>query len=167
MSSYSENTLNIFINPIDEIEEIITAYDLDFLRKNKNELLINCEGLWSIYEIKFNWSPSNGLIQIINNLNINIPKKSLMKIYQLISLINEKILLGYFGYCSKNSCLFFRHNISTKGVKFLSTEQIEDFIDSIVEDCDRYYPVFQTLIYKNEKPKNLVDNPIFETVGEA
>tara|TARA_X000000950_G_scaffold272651_1_gene355447 strand:- start:3730 stop:4233 length:504 start_codon:yes stop_codon:yes gene_type:complete len=167
MSSYSENTLNIFMNPIDEIEEIIAAYNLNFFRNDKNEISILFEGLWSIYELKFNWSKNNGLIKINNDLNIKIPKKSLVGIYKLLSLINEQTLLGFFGYSSRRSCLFFRHNVSIKGVKFLATEQIEDFIDSIVQECDKFYPAFQTLIYKNEKPQQSINNAIFETIGEA
>lgn len=167
MKSYSENTLNVFINPIDGIEEIISAYDLDFLRNNKNQLSINFEGLWSNYEIKFNWSQPNGLIQINNNLSIKIPTNFLDKIYHVICLINERISLGYFGYCSDESCLFFRHNVSMKGINYLSTEQIEDFIDIIVQECDKFYPAFQTLIFRNYGAKKAIESALFETIGEA
>ena len=58
MRSDSENTFNVFNNPIDEIEEIVNSYELDFLRNTLNELILSYKGLWNNYEISFNWDHS-------------------------------------------------------------------------------------------------------------
>ncbi|MDC3091136.1 YbjN domain-containing protein [Rickettsiales bacterium] len=167
MKSDSENSYNVFMNPIDSIEEIINAYDLHFVRSNSCELILNFAGVWNNYEVSFNWLQIRGLIRVNTDLNIRIPDKSVPKLQTLISLINENISFGYFGYSSKKSCLYFRHNISIKGVMNLSTEQIEDFIDVVIDECDKYFPAFHLFLYKKNDPEYALKHSFMETVGEA
>ena len=54
-----------------------------------------------------------------------------------------------------------------KGVMSLSTEQIEDFIDVVVYECDKYFPAFQLFIHKKNDPKYALEHSLLETVGEA
>ena len=96
MKSNSENTLNIFINPIDEIEKIISAYEFKFSRENQNQLSLEFNGLWNNYEVCFNWLESYESIRINNNFSFKVPLKLVKKIQVLISLLNEKVLLGYY-----------------------------------------------------------------------
>mgnify|MGYP001168406405 FL=1 len=167
MKSYSENSYNVFMNPIDDIEEIINAYDLQCVRNNSYELILNYNGMWNNYEVCFNWLQTRGLIRINNDLSIKVPEKNISKMQTLISLINENTSFGYFGYSSKKNCLYFRHNISMKGVMSLSTEQIEDFIDVVVYECDKYFPAFQLFIHKKNDPEYALEYSLLETVGEA
>ena len=167
MKSDSENSYNVFMNPIDNIEEIINAYNLQFVRSNSCELILNFGGLWNNYEVSFNWLQTRGLIRINTDLDIKVPDKSISKMQTLISLINENTSFGYFGYSSKKSCLYFRHNISIKGVMNLSTEQIEDFIDVVIDECDKYFPAFHLFLYKKNDPEYALKNSLMETVGEA
>ena len=41
MESDSKNSFDRFFNPIDEVEEILFAYGLEFLRKNKDEIFLS------------------------------------------------------------------------------------------------------------------------------
>ena len=167
MKSNSENTYNIFMNPIDDIEDIISSYDLQCSRSNYYELILNYNGLWNNYEVSFSWSQPRGLITANSNLNIKIPLLLVPKIQTMISLINENVSLGYFGYSSKRKCLYFRHNISIKGVNNLATEQIEDLIDAVIYECDKYFPAFQFFVHKKNDPEYVLKTVLLETIGEA
>ena len=167
MKSNSENTLNIFINPIDEIEKIISAYEFKFSRENQNQLSLEFNGLWNNYEVCFNWLESYESIRINNNFSFKVPLKLVKKIQVLISLLNEKVLLGYFGYSTEEMCVYFRHNISMRGVKNLTTEQIEDFIDTIIQESDKYYPAFQIFLHKSDDPHIAIKTALLDTIGEA
>ena len=54
MKSYSENSYNVFMNPIDDIEEIINAYDLQCVRNSSYELILSYNGIWNNYDVSFN-----------------------------------------------------------------------------------------------------------------
>ena len=167
MRSDSENTFNVFNNPIDEIEEIVNSYELDFLRNTLNELILSYKGLWNNYEVSFNWDQHNGLLQVNNNLNILIPAKLVEKIRIMISMINEKIALGYFGFSTKTKSIYFRHNISLRGMNNFSAEQVEDCIDRIIYDCDKYFPAFQIFLHTKNNPEFAIKSALLETLGEA
>ena len=167
MESGSEKTFNILGNPIDEIEEIVSAYELNFSRNHLYELILTHNGIWNNYEVSFNWYQSKSLICINNNLNIKIPKNLVNKLQKMIAIINDNILLGYFGFSVKSNSLYFRYNLSMRGVNNLSTEQIEDFIDIITEECDKYYPAFQIFIHKKKDAEFAIKSALLETLGEA
>ena len=162
-----EKKIRDLSNPIDSIEDIIYRYDLDFLRDTPNDLSINFKGLWSNYNVAFNWNEFNEIIEISCNIKISIKKKINMNIFKLISLINKKVSLGFFNFCNKSNTTFFNYKVSTKGIKNLSTEQIEDFINVVVYECDRFFPAFYIYFNKRQDPSYALKTALFETYGEA
>ena len=68
MKSVSTKSFNSLENPIDEVEEILFAYGVDFLRINNEELSLNYKGIWNIYEMSFQWVRSSDLVQINTDL---------------------------------------------------------------------------------------------------
>ena len=167
MTTNSKNTFNVFKNPIDDIEEIINSYEFEFLRITSYEIIIYCQGNWTNHKVVFNWNPSNNIISIQNNLGISIPKKLNDKVRIMISIINEDLKLGYFIFFSDQQSIFFKHNILLKGQSYFSTEQIEECIDSIVNDCEKYFPAFQIFLHKINNPRIAIKSALVETLGEA
>lgn len=163
----NENIIDVFINPIDNIEDIINAYEIDSLRKSNNELTIVCNGLWNLYDLSFKWVQFESIIKVNSNLNIKVSKKTIKVLNNLICLINENLSLGYFGFSSNEQCIYFRHNISLRGANNLSAEQIEDFIDILIYECDKYFPAFLWLIQHKCEPKHALKIALVETLGEA
>ena len=167
MRTNNENSVDVFINPIDNIEDIINAYELDSFRKSNDELSIEYNGLWNSYELSFKWVYFNSIIKINSNLNIKVSKRLVKGLNSLICLINENLSLGYFGFSSKKQCIYFRHNISLRGVNNFSAEQIEDFIDILIYECDKYYPAFLCFIQNKYDPEYALKIALVETLGEA
>ena len=129
MESDSKNSFDRFFNPIDEVEEILFAYGLEFLRKNKDEIFLSYSGIWNNYEMSFSWIKNSNLVQINNDLSISIPEEMIIGIQRMISIVNEKIKLGYFGFSTEKSCIYFRHNVLLRGGVKFNTEQVEEFFD--------------------------------------
>ena len=167
MEFNSEKKINEFINPLDSIEDIIYRYDLDFLRDTPNDLSINYKGLWKNYNVSFRWDEFNKIIRISSYLEISKKKKINNNIFSLVSLINKKVALGYFDFCSKTETVFFNYKVSIRGIKILTTEQIEDFLDVVVSECDRFFPVFYIFLNKKQDPNYALKAALFETYGEA
>ena len=167
MITDSKNTFSVFKNPIDDIEEIVNSYELQFLRNTFNEIVIYCQGSWTSHNVVFNWNPSTNIISIQNNLDIYIPKKLNDKIRIMISIINENLKLGYFSFFSDKQSIYFKHNILLKGQSCFSTEQVEECIDSVITDCEKYFPAFQIFLHKTNNPRIAIKSALVETLGEA
>tara|TARA_B100002052_G_C15427912_1_gene395712 strand:+ start:53 stop:556 length:504 start_codon:yes stop_codon:yes gene_type:complete len=167
MESDSKNSFDNFMNPIDEVEEILFAYGLEFLRKNNDEIFLRYSGIWNNYEMSFSWIKNSNLVQINNDLSISIPEEMIIGIQRMISIVNEKIKLGYFGFSTEKSCIYFRHNVLLRGGVKFNTEQVEEFFDLIADECDKYYPAFQIYLQKHNDPVFALKSALLETVGEA
>ena len=116
MKSNTEKTFNVLIDPIDQIEDIIFAYGLESQRLDKNQLIINLRGIWSNYELSFSFMEELSLIQLNNDLSMKVPESLVLGLQSMISLINEKLNLGYFGYSTDKKCIYFRYNLFLKGI---------------------------------------------------
>ena len=162
-----EKKINDILNPIDSIEDIIYRYDVDFFRDTPNDLSLRFKGLWDSYDVNFSWDEFNEIIEISSNLRISKEKKVNNKILSLLSLVNKKVSLGFFDFCNKSQLIFFNYKVSVKGIKVLSGEQIEDFIDVVTSECDRFFPVFYVFLKKKQDPNYALKAALFETYGEA
>ena len=119
------------------------------------------------YEMSFSWIKNSNLVQINNDLSISIPEEMIIGIQRMISIVNEKIKLGYFGFSTEKSCIYFRHNVLLRGGVKFNTEQVEEFFDLIASECDKYYPAFQIYLQKHNDPVFALKSALLETVGEA
>ena len=78
------------------------------------------------------------------------------EIYSLISSINEKINLGYFHYCSQHKTIFFKYQVSTKGLNYMTLEQIEDFLSVVIKEFDRFFPVFSNIFFSKKNDEKFI-----------
>ena len=63
--------------------------------------------------------------------------------------------------------IYFRHDILLRGGGDLTTEEIENFFDLVIEECDKFYPVIQVFIHRKHDVKLALDSVLLETAGEA
>ena len=54
-----------------------------------------------------------------------------------------------------------------KGIIEITTEQVEDLFDSVVYECDKYFPAFQIYLKKKNDPIYAINTALLETLGEA
>lgn len=167
MKLNSEKSFYLTENPIDEIEETFLAYGLNFHRDGENKICLNYKGIWNNYELFFSWKNNINLIQIKNNLNIKVPSNLVDGVQSLISVINERVDIGHFGFSSEEMNIYFRHDILLRGGGDLTTEEIENFFDLVIEECDKFYPVIQVFIHRKHDVKLALDSVLLETAGEA
>jgi hypothetical protein len=46
-------------------------------------------------------------------------------------------------------------------------EQLEDLVDVALNECERYYPAFQFVVWSGEGAREAMEAAMFETAGEA
>ena len=163
----SQNKIKPIGNPIDFIEEQIYRFGVDFWRDSPNQLNLNYTGQWRSYNVLFNWDEQNEIISVSSHFDITKKEKINKNIYSLVSTVNEKINLGYFHYCAKLDIVFFKYHVSIKGFDYLTEEQIQDILNVVINECEKYFPAFYLFFFKKQDPKYVLRASLIETNGQA
>ena len=98
---------------------------------------------------------------------LKIPARKRDEVGILLSLINEKMLVGHFDVWSDDGMPVFRHAILLRGIPGASVEQLEDLLDISLTECERFYPAFQFVVWGGKSPSEAIAAAILATVGEA
>ena len=154
-------------NPIDFIEEYVLNDEIEKFRDSNDEIVIFSKGVWKNYDINFKWDSAQKIIKVSTNFEISKKNRINKSIYSLISDVNKRANVGFFNYCAEHNAIFFNYKISIKAQDFISVEQIKNIIDIVIDECDRFFPVFFVFFYKKQDPIHALDIALLDTVGEA
>ena len=98
-------------------------------------------------------------------LDIKVTDKNSNEIYKLLSNSNQKLALGHlkFGLMMVNFQTFYLNSKE----KSLCKSQIEEVSLIALEECERFYPAFQFLLWDNKNANESLDSLMLYTLGEA
>jgi len=101
------------------------------------------------------------------DIKVNVEKRQ--AIYEALGLINEQLWLGHFEMWSGSGILVFRHAtiLDTRDSDGLSLEQAEAIVEAAMEECERFYPVFQFVLWGGKSPGEAISAALIDTHGEA
>lgn len=154
-------------NPLDVIEEIVTANEWAFDRTSEDELVVEIPGRWCSYGLFFAWSEEHSALQFSCALDIKVPPVHRASLFELLATVNEALWLGHFDLQADDGTLVFRHTLLLRGVGGASVEQLEDLVDIAVSEGERFYPAFQFVIWGGKSANEAVAAALLDTVGEA
>jgi hypothetical protein len=49
----------------------------------------------------------------------------------------------------------------------IGIEQAQTMIDAAIEECERFYPVFQFVLWGGKTPAEAIESALIDTYGEA
>ena len=154
-------------NPLDLVEEVVSAHDWPFDRCSTDEMVVDIAGQWCDYHLHFAWLEDLGAMHFSCALAMRVPKGKRGPIHQLLSLINEKLWLGHFDVGDDDGLPIFRHTSLLRGARGPSVEQLEDLVDIAITECERFYPAFQLVVWGGKAPADAIQMALIDTVGEA
>ena len=154
-------------NPIDYIEEYVINDDIEIYRFSRDEITISSKGIWRNYKISFKWDEDRKIIEANSYFDMSKKNKINKSIYSLVSNVNKKATVGFFNFCPKLNTIFYSYKISVKGQNYITLEQVQDFIDLVTSECDRFFPVFFVFFYKKQDPIYALEIAVLDTCGEA
>ncbi|WP_375396469.1 YbjN domain-containing protein [uncultured Sphingomonas sp.] len=154
--------------PIDMIESYYTAHGWDHERHD-DEIVANLKGSWTQYELRALWREEDCVLQFLAFPDIRVPEDRRSAIYEAIGLINEQMWIGHFELWSSSGIVLFRHAamVDTTDGGTLSLDAAELLIESAIDECERFYPVFQFVLWGGKTPKEALAASMIETQGEA
>lgn len=154
-------------NPLDVVEEIVSANQWPFDRQGDEELSVTVAGSWCDYHLGFSFSPFQGGLQLACAYDMRVPVRRRADVYTLLAHVNERVWLGHFDLWSEDAIPMFRHAVLTRGGSLPSSSQMESLIEIAISECERFYPAFQFVIWGGKTPAEAIAAAMLETVGEA
>jgi hypothetical protein len=154
--------------PIDMLERYFAAHGWDHEREDE-EVVAKFKGSWTQYELRALWREEDSVLQFLAFPDIKVTEERRTAIYEAIGLINEQLWVGHFELWSSSGILLYRHAAMIDGEDggALSLESAELIIESAIDECERFYPVFQFVMWGGKTPKEALAAALTETQGEA
>jgi hypothetical protein len=157
----------ILFNPLELVEDIILDQGWPYQRLSAYEVLSEVQGRWGSYRLLFLWQVEINVLHITGVMDIPLNFTYINEIYELLALINERLVLGHFEMYAEEGLPAFRYSFLIPNPKVLQSEILEEMIDIAVEECERFFPAFQFVMSGDKKAKEAATVAIMDTAGEA
>src|SRR3546814_3476536 len=112
---------------------------------------------------------SDLVLQFLAFPDIRVPDDRRTALYEAIGLVNEQLWICHFELWSSSGILLYRHAALIDGAEegTLSLAAAELLIESAIDECERFYPVFQFVLWGGKTPREAIAAALIETQGEA
>ncbi|MEL0253797.1 MAG: YbjN domain-containing protein, partial [Novosphingobium sp.] len=107
------------------------------------------------------------VLQILCLPDIRIADDKRQAVFELMALINEQVWIGHFDIWSNGSVLLYRHGLMLGDEGLLSLSQAQAAIEAAVDECDRFYPAFQFVLWGDKSPADALSSAMVDAAGEA
>jgi hypothetical protein len=154
------------LDPLDVVEHVLTAENLQFDRTEDGDLAFTLAGDWKDYELWFAWRPEADCLQLCLSLDLQVVTEQRPAAHELVAIVNQRLWLGHFEVWDDGE-IIFRHAMALMTGERPTLAQAAAMIDIAVEAADRFYPAFDFLVRGSKTPADAIAACMFETVGEA
>lgn len=154
--------------PIDMLESYFSAHGWTHER-DEDEVVAKYKGSWAEYELRAIWREADSVLQFLAFPDVRVPEERRGQLYETLSLVNEQLWIGHFELWSASGILLYRHAAMIDGEEeaTLTLAQAEMLVESAIDECERFYPVFQFVLWGGKSPKEAIAASMVETRGEA
>lgn len=153
--------------PVDMLAALFEARGWPFQAVSDDEISCEIQGSWAKYQIRCIWRSEDNVLQILCLPDIRVPGEKRAASYELIAMVNEQIWLGHFDVWSDGGVLLYRNAAMLGNDGLLSLDQAQALIETAVEECDRFYPAFQFVLWSDKSPKDALESALVDAAGEA
>lgn len=155
--------------PIEMLESYYAAHGWTHERIGDDEIVATMDGSWTKYELRAVWREDDRVLQFLALPEIKVATDKRGEMYETLGLINEQLWLGHFELWSTSGIVLFRHAALLDGQDehHLSLEQVELLVETAIDECERFYPVFQFVLWGGKTPTEAIAAALIETRGEA
>ncbi|MDG2001816.1 MAG: YbjN domain-containing protein [Novosphingobium sp.] len=153
--------------PVEMLASLFEARDWPFEFVNEDELSAELKGSWATYQFQAIWRREDHVLQLLCLPDIRVPEAKLSLVHEALALVNEQLWLGHFDVWSSGGVLLYRHGLMLGDEGLLSPSQAQTAVEMAVDECDRFYPVFQFILWGDKSPAEALAAALVDAVGEA
>ena len=153
--------------PIEVLEQYFDARGWACERTGDGEIVASANGSWAQYELRGVWRQDDQVLQFLAFPDVKVGPEKRGEIYETLGLINEQLWLGHFELWSGSGLIVFRHAALVSESDGLTFEQAEAIAEAAMEECERFYPVFQFVLWGGKSPAEAISAALIDTAGEA
>ncbi|HFC05189.1 MAG TPA: hypothetical protein ENJ55_05735 [Rhizobiales bacterium] len=154
-------------NPIDVIEAVAGTRDWMVERPADEEINLVVAGSWCDLQVSLNWNEHMEGLHLACSFDLKVPARLIDEVTKVVSIINEQMFFGHFDLWRNEGLLMFRHSILLAGGASINADQCDGMLRIALESAERYYPVFQFVIWAGKTASEAMQASMLETQGEA
>ncbi len=158
---------NYLTSPLDIAESIMIDRDWVFDRLDEEQILAEHTGNWCTYKLWVTWREEEGGLTLSCAVDGRVAKPLVTKMYSLLCLANEKMWLGHFELDQELQSVVYRYSLHIHHLSTSTEEQMQELLDIAIQECERFYPAFQGVLWGGKSPKDALEYALFETIAEA
>lgn len=154
-------------DPLNAATQIADDSLWNWERLHPDELVIDVPGQWGEYRFHLCWQSESNIFYLACFLDLKVPEPLPTGIYELLMLVNCRLWMGHFDLI-ENQWIVFRYALPLLERKIKNImPQIEELMDTIIGECETFYPVFGTLLTHGILPQDALQIGLIDTMGEA
>jgi hypothetical protein len=153
--------------PVDMLAALFEARGWTHEIVAADELSGEVQGAWTTYQLRAIWRSEDNVLQLLCLPDIRVTDAKRRAAHELLALVNEQLWLGHFDVWSQGGMLVYRHGLLLGDDGLLSVSQAQGLIESAVDECDRFYPAFQFVLWGDKTPKDALASAMVDAAGEA
>lgn len=153
--------------PIDMLARYFDAHGWPNEPVGDDEIVTNVQGSWTSYELRGVWRSGDNVLQILLFPEIKMVEDRRTAVFEALSLINEQLWMGHFEHWSASGMILYRHATLLDEDSLLSLDMAETLVQNAIDECERFYPVFQFILWGGKSPSEAIAAALIETRGEA
>ncbi len=133
----------------------------------EDEIVATAQGSWTTYELRAVWRPEDGVLQLLAFPDIRVVEDKRSVAHEALAMINEQLWLGHFELWSNSGTILYRHAMLIGSDAAMPLDITETLVESAIDECERFYPVFQFVLWGGKTPAEALAASLIETRGEA
>ena len=153
--------------PVDMLASLFEARGWPCQFVAEDEISGEIKGSWASYTLRGIWRREDHVLQLLCLPDIRVPDDKRQAIYELLAMVNEQLWVGHFDVWSNGSVLLYRHGLLLGDEGLLSLAQAQVAVEAAVEECDRFYPAFQFVLWGDKRPEEALASALVDAAGEA
>jgi hypothetical protein len=153
--------------PVDMLASLFEARGWPYEYTSEDEISGEVQGSWASYQLRGIWRPEDHVLQLLCLPDIRMVDTKRAAIFEALALINEQLWLGHFDVWSNGDILLYRHGLMLGDEGLLSPAQAQVAVEAAIEECDRFYPVFQFILWGDKTPAEALSAAMVDAAGEA
>jgi len=153
--------------PVDMLASLFEARGWAYDFVSEDEITSDVQGSWAAYQLRGIWRPEDHVLQLLCIPDVRITEEKRGAMFEALALINEQLWLGHFDVWSNGGVLLYRHGLMLGDEGLLSPAQAQIAVETAIEECDRFYPVFQFILWGDKTPAEALAAALVDAAGEA